>query len=434
VPRIHTVATDAGADVTIAPTAKLHAYLTIAGVALVAGVAAGRPQLAAAGVAFAVYLTRALDRAPRFDAPGSARLTRERVLEGDRLALEVRLPASAGVERVELRCAPAAGVRPRGVPIAVAATTDEVAIELSAERWGAARLRGVGVRAIGVAGLRTVETTIEVAQVVRVYPTPEQLAAIVEPALTGSFTGAQSARVAGDGAELVGVRPFVPGDRVRRMNWRATARLGLPHVTERLDDRNADIVLFLDTFADVRSRAGGTLDSAVRAAAAFAHAHLERGDRVGVVGFGGTLHWLAPGLGDRQRYRIVEALIESEIVFSYAWKDVGVLPQGALPPRALVIALTPLVDERAITALLDLRARGFDIAVIDISPERHTASPQSEIAELALRLWRLQRAALRSRFEDAGVAVSAWRPERGLRTNVEEVTQFRRYATRAGSA
>jgi uncharacterized protein (DUF58 family) len=385
-------------------------------------------------VAFAVYLARALERAPRCTAPGSARVTRERVLEGDRLSLEVQLPACSGVERVELRCPAAAGVRPHGVPTAVAAPTGRVAIELSAERWGAARLPGVGVRAIGIGGLRAVEATIEVAQVLRVYPRPERLAAIVEPALTGSFTGAQVARVAGDGAELAGVRPFALGDRVRRINWRATARLGLPHVTERVDDRNADVVLFLDTFADLRSRAGGTLDSAVRGAAVIAHAHLERGDRVGVVGFGGTLHWLAPGLGARQRYRIIEALIESEIVFSYAFKDVAVLPHGALPPRALVIALTPLVDERAITALLDLRARGFDLAVIDISPEPHAAPPRSEVAALALRLWRLQRAALRSRFEDAGVAVSTWLPDRGLETSLEEVTRFRRYATRAGSA
>ena len=412
------------------PTPKLHAYLTVAGVALIAGVAAGRPQLSSAGAAFALFVARGLGRPPVLDGPGAPRVTRERVLEGETLALEVELPARAGVERLELRCAASAALGPRGLPIAVGGTAGRVAIEVRAERWGAARLGTLAVRGTEASGLRAIQATVGGEHVVRVYPRPEQLEAIVEPVLTASFTGAQISRAAGDGSEPAGVRPFAPGDRVRRINWRATARRGTPHVTERLADRNTDVVLFLDTFADVRSTSGGTLDASVRAAAAVALAHLERGDRVGVVGFGGMLQWLAPGLGARQRYRIVEALIESEIVFSYAWKDVSVLPPGTLPPRALVVALTPLIDERTIGALLDLRARGFDLAVIDVSPEPYHAPPQGEVAELARRLWRLQRAALRSRFEDAGVAVSTWLPDEGLEPSLEEVTQFRRYATR----
>ena len=69
-----------------------------------------------------------------------------------------------------------------------------------------------------------------------------------------------------------------------------------------------------------------------------------------------------------------------------------------------MIGLTPLVDDRAIAALLDLRMRGLQVVVIDVSPEPYTPPPREELAELALRLWRLQRVALRSRFEEAGVA------------------------------
>ena len=79
-------------------------------------------------------------------------------------------------------------------------------------------------------------------------------------------------------------------------------------------------MLLLDTFEEARAGASGTLDAAVRAAASLARAHLARRDRVGLVDFGGTLHWLEPAFGTTQLYRIIDALIASEIAFSYAWR------------------------------------------------------------------------------------------------------------------
>ena len=102
--------------------------------------------------------------------------------------------------------------------------------------------------------------------------------------------------------------------------------------------------------------ADGTLERAVRAAATLAGRHLARRDRVGLVTFGGVLRWLEPGFGLVQRYRLIDALLETGVEFSYAWKDVNVIPARTLPPKALVLAVTPLLDERSIAALLDLAA------------------------------------------------------------------------------
>src|SRR5262249_23264391 len=99
-----------------------------------------------------------------------------------------------------------------------------------------------------------------------------------------------------------------------------------------------------------------------------------------------------------------------------------------LPPQALVIALTPLLDERAATALLDLRARGFDLVVVEISPEPFIESPRTEVERLARRLWTLKREAVRGRFAGAGVPVATWDDERPLAQSIEEVTTFRRSA------
>ena len=189
---------------------------------------------------------------------------------------------------------------------------------------------------------------------------------------TQPFTGNEVARQKGDGLEFADLRPFAPGDRVRSINWRASARraaTGELVVNDRHPERNTDVILFLDSFAEARDAERSTLDLAVRAAATLASRYLERRDRVGIVSFGGILRWLVPGMGAAQRYRIVDSLLETEIVFNYAWKDVSVIPSRTLPPQALVLAVTPLLDERSVAALLDLRARGYDLAVVEVSPE-----------------------------------------------------------------
>jgi uncharacterized protein (DUF58 family) len=193
-------------------------------------------------------------------------------------------------------------------------------------------------------------------------------------------------------------------------------------------EQSTEVVLFLDTFAEAEHAAEGTLDAAVHAAAALASAYLERRDRVALVSFGGTLDWLTGSAGTRQLYRIADGLIASDVRLSYAWKDLTHLPSRLLPARALVVGLTPLLDARGIGALLDLRARGYDLAVIEISPMAHT--PADEAAHrLPLRLWRLQRETLRARFETLGVPVTRWEyPQAGLDLAIEEVMTFRRRA------
>ena len=97
-------------------------------------------------------------------------------------------------------------------------------------------------------------------------------------------------------------------------------------------ERSADVVLFLDTFAEAEHAEEGTLDAAVQAAAALASAYLARRDRVALVSFGGTLNWLTASAGTRQLYRIVDALIASDVRLSFAWKDVTHLPPRCCRP------------------------------------------------------------------------------------------------------
>jgi uncharacterized protein (DUF58 family) len=265
-------------------------------------------------------------------------------------------------------------------------------------------------------------------QPLKVYPTEETVRALLRPLETQVFSGNHVARQRGEGIEFADLRQFVPGDRTRNVNWRASARRAELWVNQQHPERNADVVLFLDTFTEASDGGRSTLDLALRAASSLVARYLRQKDRVGFVTFGGMLNWLLPSTGTAQMYRIVDSLLDTRIVLNYAWRDIEILPRRTLPPKAIVLALTPLLDDRAVTALLDLRARGFDLVVVEISPEPFLAPPSSDVQRVARRLWRLRREALRGRFERAGVPVATWDDERGLAVALEEVTSFRRHA------
>jgi uncharacterized protein (DUF58 family) len=199
-------------------------------------------------------------------------------------------------------------------------------------------------------------------------------------------------------------------------------------VNESHPERNTDVILFVDSFAEARQGESGTLDLAVRATATLADAYIRRRDRVGLISFGGILRWLVPGMGTVQLYKIVDALLDTEVVLSYYWSEIDLIPPRTLPPSALVIALSPLLDARSVGALLDLRARGYDLCVVDVSPVPFTTRPKAAIDALAYDVWMLRRDALRHRLQRSGVAVAEWRDDASLQSALEEVRAFRRYA------
>jgi uncharacterized protein (DUF58 family) len=412
---------------------KLAAYVALAAAGLVAALAVRLQELVVLAAPFAVLPIGSLllERRPRIDV--AVELERERALEGEELQVKVRLDAESGAERLELLFE-----LPRGIaladgndPTAISIADDEVrilALTLRCERWGGYRVGRVFCRARDRFAFTSWEWEADCRLPLKVYPREEFIRDLLRPVETQVFSGNHVARQRGDGIEFADLRPFVPGDRVRRINWRASARRGELWVNEQHAERNADVVLFLDTFTEASRSGQSTLDLALRAAASLTARYLQQKDRVGFVTFGGMLNWHLPATGTTQLYRLVDSLIDTQIVLNYAWRDIGVLPRRTLPPKAMVIALTPLLDDRVIGALLDLRARGFDLVVVELSPEPFMPEPSGELAVLARRIWELRRETLRSRFQEAGVPVAVWDDERGLAEGLEEVMAFRRRA------
>ncbi len=387
------------------PSPKLTVYTGLAATALLAGLALGRPELVVLGAPMALLVIAglAMAREPRVEL--DVAIDRERAVEGDEAVLTLTLRSATPVARLEL--VPLVPDRlglhgqQRACSIRLAAGEPaHIELRLRCERWGAHVLGGVHLRAHDPLRLFAWEWRVAGHQNLIVYPEPARLRALVRPFETQVFSGNQVSRQRGDGIEFADVRPFMPGDRARSINWRATARRGVPWVNERHPERNTDVVLFLDSFVDLRVAGGvtevqrgspgeprgvwrgppsasepSTLDRAVSAAASLASAYLSRRDRVGLVSFGGVVRWLQPGTGQAMLYRLLDTLMETQIFATVGWRGIRHLPSRTLPPKALIVALTPLLDERAVAALFDLLSRGYDLAIVDVSPLLEAQDP-----------------------------------------------------------
>jgi uncharacterized protein (DUF58 family) len=358
---------------------------------------------------------------------------RERALEGDELTIELELESRVPVERLELhvRLPDSFEVIDGGNPVTlhpVAGETRTLPLRVRCNRWGAYSVGEVFLRAHDRLDLFGWEGSVVRPHVLKVYPRPEELRSLIAPRETQVFTGNQVARTKGEGIEFADLRRYESTDSLRRINWRASARRGELWVNESHPERNTDVIIFLDTFVEAREQDESTLDLGVRAAATLADRYLARKDRVGLVGFGGYLNWLLPSSGLVQLYRIVDSLLDTEIILSYAWKSVDVIPVRTLPAKALVLAISPLLDERAVTTLLDLRARGFDLVVIEVSPVPFASAAEGEREELAYRIWQLKRETLRGRYRRVGVTVVEWNEETPLEAALAEVGAFRQRA------
>ena len=420
-------------------TPRLHAYATLTVLGVLVALASGRPEFAALAAPFALLLTvgLAVSSRPRFTI--ETRLSANRVIQGDTVTLLATVSSPDGVTRLDLSPVMPAGVEPALPLVGTVRVTPGEPVELEfplrAARWGTPQLGVFRLRASDRFGLVRYDSSAGRAEPVRVLPDAGTLQALIHPAHTEIFAGEVVSRHRGDGIEFSDVRAFSIGDRVRDINWRATARAGELFVNQRVADRNADVVLFVDTFNELRPAPGmqSSLDFAVSATASVAAAYLRRRDRVGLVGWGGYLQWVALGMGQAALYRIVDVLLEARVVRSDAWRGVRILPAGVLPPGALVIALTPLLDPRMTNAIFDLRARGSDVAVIELDPVAFQTPGRRPEEQLAFRLWRLSRLRVRRRLEDRGVIVAQWDGGRELEEVVRELEDRRRqYWRRSG--
>jgi uncharacterized protein (DUF58 family) len=280
-------------------------------------------------------------------------------------------------------------------------------------------------RAGAVAGLMTAGDVATV----EVRPVPARLGSLVRPERVRATAGDRVARLSLDGIEFSEVREQQAGALERRVNWRATARRQATCVNLYHPERSTDIVLLVDTFADA------PLPSVISVALNLADTYLRHHDRVGLICFGGLLDWVEPGTGPSQLDRLRASLLASEAYFSYAWKTADIIPRRLFPMGSLVLAVSPLADERFVSSLASLRSRAQDLAVIEVRPGE--APPGAELSlsgSLAWRILQLERQEIRHRFWQLGVPISTISGADGTASALSEIAAFRRAVRSSGMA
>ena len=396
------------------------ALLTVAAWAVSLAVTSARAELFILALPIMLVVASATLRAVAPDYSVVHEVSSARVIEGESISVTVTVSASSAVpvlellERLPQGCVLVSGHNRAMLSLRPGQSTS-FRYELRGSR-GVHELGTVVARARDRWGVRAWEQHHVQRTLVRVYPRIAPVRSLPRPLHTQTSVGDYVAPALGEGIEPGDIRQFAPGDRIRQVNWRASLRLGSLYVTQHHRERNADVVLMLDTLADVAGRTSGTLDLSVQAAASLATAYLARKDRVGLISYGGTIDWVKPGSGRVQYERLVDVLLRASVVFTYVTKDLAFVPARVLPPRALVVAVSALLDARFTKATLDLAARGFDLVVVAVSPIEVTQSllKGAPVEALTCRLWALERRAALAEFRRHGIVVIDWHPTEPL--------------------
>jgi uncharacterized protein (DUF58 family) len=221
---------------------------------------------------------------------------------------------------------------------------------------------------------------------VLVYPDLPAARRLAQAVRQGKL-GAEGRRVRGPlglGTDFESIREYAPDDDVRRINWRATARLGRPMTNQYRVDQNRDVVCLVDTGRLMAAPLGdrSRLDAALDAVTAVAVVADEVGDRCGVVAFDvETRRQVRPRRGGAAA--VLEAVFDLEprpVDSDYELAFAAV----ARAKRSFVLVVTDLLDEAAARSLLDavpVLARRHVVAVATVADpgvaELVTAAPET---------------------------------------------------------
>ena len=227
-------------------------------------------------------------------------------------------------------------------------------------------------------------------------PTPEVLIRALDLSvgrrIRGLVPGDYRAADLGGGLELAQVRPYEPGDDVRRMDWNVTARTTIPHVRVHVPERALTTWLVLDASASMTFGTADRRKADVAEGVAIAVGHLatQRGNRLGLVTFGGPAdRRLPPAAGRRGLLAALVAARAADVDASESVPNGASTPadglafvNGVAPRGGLVVLVSDLRGPRDWQGPLAAAAQQHHVLVVEIRDPREDVLP--DVGDLTL--------------------------------------------------
>ncbi len=405
-------------------------------VLVVLGVVARRPDVVAIGVPLLLGLAWGTSRRPRLvpivrllgdDQPTGVTGTVEAAVEvapaeqPTVLALRVQAPGHRPAEAL------------------VVAERRTLAVSMSTVRTGRRALFGLSHRAVGADGLLSTVSGPDRPLTMTILPSPRALEELPLPFRLQGLTGPHTSRRAGSGGDLHDVAVFAPGDRLRRIDWRVTARLNTGpaagpgtgagaaggradrtinrlYVRRTFATADATVMLVIDSRDQVGPRVSTwgdatrlredettSLDVARHAAISLARQYIAAGDRVGLEDLG-RLRRPAPPAGGRRQLQLLTqqlALAEPEGEPTRRQR----LPR--LPSGALIVVFSTFLDDDAAAMARTWRRAGHRVLAVDTLPTL-LISGIPERLYVAYRIVAMERADRLAQLAGSGVELLTW--------------------------
>jgi uncharacterized protein (DUF58 family) len=284
---------------------------------------------------------------------------------------------------------------PRAFVVAPRSRTADT-VPVVPQRRGRERGGGFVVDSTGPLGLGVRRMRLDLPWDAAVYPplVAVRLRASLAQAMRRREQGARPLRQLGEGRLFESLREWVPGDDLRHIDWKASARRGKVITRQYEAERRQQVMLVLDLGRLMTEEAAGVsrLDHVVQAALELAYAAAQHDDNVGIMTFAaGVQHFVAPQRGRVGVKRVLDvlAVVEAQLVepdYPGAFRYLAARSRK----RALTVLFTDVIDrfasEAVVANVASLRPRHLPLAVTLRNPELdHVAAARPTEARDAFR-------------------------------------------------
>ena len=201
------------------------------------------------------------------------------------------------------------------------------------------------------------------------------------------FAGDYHSAFHGRGIEFAQVREYQPGDDIRTIDWNVTARSGVPHVKQFVEERDLTVIVAIDVS---KSMAFGSVDwrkcdIAAELAAVFAFAAVQNSDRIGLLLFADNIvKYVPPRRGRPQAQVIVRMAVDAAMRGGTGVANIdraGAFLEKVISKRSVVIVVSDFLDfafERTLKRL----NRKHDVIAVAVDDPREERFPDRGLARV----------------------------------------------------